>query len=401
MVIDIVGYPECWGWSHCEFSSSICYEKVYWRGNNWNKQHEVIFLFAFELSFYWVVLLRLRALLVYWVLLYFVFMASIRRTLSPVPRPGISMSGEACNVASPLSKSSSYNSHHPQPAGLYSPVSGSLDYALYKAQTFLLSFFSQRSSRPLERSKSMGQSWRKALFHFLVCFLLGMFVGLTPFASPTLSMNFMSKHQVFSIDVFRHDDRIRIYDLPRNATPVFERSEMNDSTISKQHISTGELRDESPLDAFGNKSVDESSNVSFHNLLIIVTPTYARPLQAYYLSRLAHTLKLVPPPLLWIVVEMNSQSAKTAGLLRYSGIMYRHLICKQNLTDVNDRGMHLRNVALLHIETHHLDGIVYFADDENTYALDLFEQMREIRYFLYLSSLFPFLTNENCHTWLK
>lgn len=358
-------------------------------------------MFAFELSFYWVVLLRLRALLVYWVLLYFVFMASIRRTLSPVPRPGISMSGEACNVASPLSKSSSYNSHHPQPAGLYSPVSGSLDYALYKAQTFLLSFFSQRSSRPLERSKSMGQSWRKALFHFLVCFLLGMFVGLTPFASPTLSMNFMSKHQVFSIDVFRHDDRIRIYDLPRNATPVFERSEMNDSTISKQHISTGELRDESPLDAFGNKSVDESSNVSFHNLLIIVTPTYARPLQAYYLSRLAHTLKLVPPPLLWIVVEMNSQSAKTAGLLRYSGIMYRHLICKQNLTDVNDRGMHLRNVALLHIETHHLDGIVYFADDENTYALDLFEQMREIRYFLYLSSLFPFLTNENCHTWLK
>lgn len=311
---------------------------------------------------------------------WFIFMASIRRTLSPVPRPGVSMNGEACNVASPLSKSSSCNSHHSQPNGVFSPAFGSLDFVLCRAQTLLLGFFTQRSSRPLERSKSKGQSWRRALFHFVVCFLLGIFVGLTPFSSPTLSLNLMSKQQLFSSDMFGHDDRSHVYDLPGNVTPAIESLEMNDNTTSMEHVLTKELKDEIPVDAFSNKSVVESSNISFQNFLIIVTPTYARPSQAYYLNRLAHTLKLVTPPLLWIVVEMTSQSVQTAELLRNTGVMYRHLVCSQNFTDMNDRDMRIRNVALSHIETHHLDGIVYFADDDNVYALDLFEQMRQIRY---------------------
>lgn len=311
---------------------------------------------------------------------WFIFMASIRRTLSPVPRPGVSMNGEACNVASPLSKSSSCNSHHSQPNGVFSPAFGSLDFVLCRAQTLLLGFFTQRSSRPLERSKSKGQSWRRALFHFVVCFLLGIFVGLTPFSSPTLSLNLMSKQQLFSSDMFGHDDRSHVYDLPGNVTPAIESLEMNDNTTSMEHVLTKELKDEIPVDAFSNTSVVESSNISFQNFLIIVTPTYTRPSQAYYLNRLAHTLKLVTPPLLWIVVEMTSQSVQTAELLRNTGVMYRHLVCSQNFTDMNDRDMRIRNVALSHIETHHLDGIVYFADDDNVYALDLFEQMRQIRY---------------------
>ncbi|KAG2409760.1 beta-1,4-xylosyltransferase protein [Vigna angularis] len=36
---------------------------------------------------------------------------------------------------------------------------------------------------------------------------------------------------------------------------------------------------------------------------------------------------------------------------------------------------------MAHIETHRLDGIVYFADDDNIYSLDLFQRMREIRRF--------------------
>ncbi|XWS72550.1 hypothetical protein CRYUN_Cryun02cG0049500 [Craigia yunnanensis] len=116
-------------------------------------------------------------------------------------------------------------------------------------------------------------------------------------------------------------------------------------------------------------------------LLIVVTPTYARPLQAYYLNRLAYTLKLVQPPLLWIVVEMTSQSEETADILRRSSVIYRHLVCKKNLTDIKDRNVHQRNVALSHIETHHLDGILYFANEDNIYSIDLFEQMRRIRRF--------------------
>lgn len=322
-------------------------------------------------------------------------MASIRRTLSPVPRLGVSMNGEACNVASPLSKSFSCNSHHSQPNGVFSPAFGSLDFVLCRAQTLLLGFFTQRSSRPLERSKSKGQSWRRALFHFVLCFLLGIFVGLTPFASPTLSLNLMSKQQLFSTDKFGHDDRSHVYDLPGNITPAVESLEKNDNTTSMEHVHTNELKDEIPVDAFSNKSVGESSNISFKNFLIVVTPTYARPSQAYYLNRLAHTLKLVTPPLLWIVVEMASQSVQTAELLRNTGVMYRHLVCSQNFTDMNDRDMHLRNVALSHIETHHLDGIVYFAADDNIYALDLFEQMRQIRYLFYSLVICSLSVNKN------
>lgn len=48
---------------------------------------------------------------------------------------------------------------------------------------------------------------------------------------------------------------------------------------------------------------------------------------------------------------------------------------------MKDRGVHQRNTALEHIEQHKLDGIVYFADDDNIYSRELFESLREIRRF--------------------
>uniref|UniRef100_M1A7G6 Glycosyltransferases n=2 Tax=Solanum tuberosum TaxID=4113 RepID=M1A7G6_SOLTU len=116
-------------------------------------------------------------------------------------------------------------------------------------------------------------------------------------------------------------------------------------------------------------------------LLIVVTPTYNRALQAYYLHRLSEVLKLVKSPLLWVVVEMNVASAETADILRKTGVMYRHLVCSKNMTYIKDRGVHQRNVALEHIEHHRLNGIVYFADDDNIYSLELFESIRSINRF--------------------
>lgn len=113
--------------------------------------------------------------------------------------------------------------------------------------------------------------------------------------------------------------------------------------------------------------------------LIVVTPTYNRGLQAYFLNRLGQVLRLVKPPLVWVVVEQKAASFETAEILRKTGVMYRHLVSTRNSSNVKDRGIHQRNAALEHIERHKLDGIVFFADDDNVYTLELFESLRTIR----------------------
>lgn len=298
-------------------------------------------------------------------------MASIRRTLSPVPRPGALQNGEVCSVASPLSKSSSSPRHYPPPSGLLSSLLGAVD-----SQAFVFSVLSPRFSRALERSKPRVPMWRRYFFHFFICFLAGVFVGLTPFAPVNLSMKSISKHQAFSFDVISTVGNSQSHE---NVTKT--REDTKHSVALKSEAKDLELMDETEGTKLVNQSVDEDPNLVSRKLLIVITPVDPRPFQAYNLIRLAQTLKLVQPPLLWIVVEMTSQSAETADILRRTGVMYRHLVCSKNLTDVKDAVIHQRNAALSHIETHRLDGIIYFADDHNVYLPDLFEQMRQIRRF--------------------
>ncbi|QCE16083.1 galactosylgalactosylxylosylprotein 3-beta-glucuronosyltransferase 2 [Vigna unguiculata] len=286
-------------------------------------------------------------------------MASIRRTLSPVARAGTATNVEVCSVASPLSKSSS----SPQN---WSPSVGA----------FVFGAFSPRSFRGFERSKPRGQLWRKVLFHFFICFVVGVSVGLIPLASVHMSMNLMSKQRAFSFEVISAMGKFQ--QLENVTASINEAVNFNASlyvTAKEQ-----ELIDEVAYNV-SNSQISEYSHVESQKLLIIVTPTYNHLFQAYYLHRLSQTLKLVSPPLLWIVVEMTSQSEETANILRSSGIMYRHLICKTNVTNPGHRSILQRNIAMAHIETHRLDGIVYFADDDNIYSIELFQQMREIRRF--------------------
>ncbi|KAL6985427.1 hypothetical protein U1Q18_018801 [Sarracenia purpurea var. burkii] len=312
-------------------------------------------------------------------------MASIRRTLSPVPRPGTSLNGtslngEACSVASPLSKSSSCTLNYPPPVGLLSSSFSSIDYALYRARALILGLFSKRRSRSLDRPRPKGQIWRRSLVHFLVCFIAGILFGLTPFASVNFSTNLMSKHQAFSFDIVQSPEKLRLFNpMPRIVAALVNSSSSNDTSTLDHDAMKLELQNGTSV---ANQGLNRDLNTGFRKLLIIVTPTYAQPFQSYYLNRLAHTLKLIPPPLLWIVVEMDSLTAETGDILRRnSGVVYRHLVCNKNLTGIKDRGVHQRNVALFHIETHRLDGIVYFADDSNIYSVELFEQMRQIRRF--------------------
>ncbi|XVF35458.1 hypothetical protein REPUB_Repub18cG0147900 [Reevesia pubescens] len=304
-------------------------------------------------------------------------MASIRRTQSPVPRQGTLITGEAeRSVPSPLSKSSSCSQNYPPTGGLLSSLFGLSD-----SQALILGVFSQRSSRPLDRSKQKGQIWRRFLFHFFICFIVGFFIGLTPFISMDFSfMNPISKHQAFSFEVVSTVGNFQTHE-ERNVTSMTNNTGVeNNVTLEalgqRQEIIEGNLDN-----ALTNQSLPLDIDLESRKLLIVVTPTYPQSLQAYYLNRLASTLKLVQPPLVWIVVEMTSQSEETADILRRSSVMYRHLVCKKNLSDIKDRNVHQRNVALSHIETHHLDGIVYFANEDNIYSVDLFEKMRHIRRF--------------------
>ncbi|KAF8410657.1 hypothetical protein HHK36_003189 [Tetracentron sinense] len=270
-------------------------------------------------------------------------MASIRRTLSPAYRDRTYQNGGSpFPVDSPSQKllsGANYSSHWP-----------SLAVLVIGFRRFLEGIFLQRYSRKGHRA------WKQSFYRCLLCFLLGFLLGFTPFGS---------------IDDIKHRD--------------FS-FEIKPSQVNVQ-------QDLSGLVKRGKNVVMETVNLGLENKpemegsydfipqkqLIVVTPTYNRALQAFYLTRLGQTLRLVPPPLLWIVVEMNSASMDTADILRKTGVMYRHLVCARNSTNVKDRGVQQRNTALEHIEHHNLDGIVYFADDDNIYSIELFESMREIR----------------------
>ncbi|KAK1275768.1 putative beta-1,4-xylosyltransferase IRX9H [Acorus gramineus] len=243
-------------------------------------------------------------------------MASIRRTLSPSNHDRTHVNGVV--GASPLS-------NPPPPSQKHS--SGDLRRLLAGA------FFLHRHPRRIP-------PWKQSLLRFLLFFLLGFFLGVSPFVS--------LGREGFDADLPRATE-----DLGRTILTVRKHAAIGGGTVSMVP----------------------------RKLVIVVTPTYNRAHQAFYLNRVAATLKLVRPPLLWIVVEAEAVSAETAEMLRGTGVMYRHLVCKKNMTNVKDRGVHQRNVALEHIEQHRLDGIIYFADDDNIYSVKLFERIREIRRF--------------------
>lgn len=265
-------------------------------------------------------------------------MASIRRTLSPA-----------------------YHDRHYQNGGVNSPshkfVSGSKSYSPSLSSAFATFAVNFRRKGP--------HGLRRAFLRCAVFFVVGFLLGMMPFDHA--------------------DDEIRARDFSFDIKPPHVNVRFDDAG------GTGEIaavkKEDFVVDMrFGVEAArSESSGDGLvfvpRKQLIVVTPTYNRPLQAYFLNRLGQVLRLVPPPLLWIVVEMDSASMETAEILRKTGVMYRHLVCAKNSSDVKDRGVHQRNTALEHIEHHRLDGIVYFADDDNIYSLELFYSLRNISRF--------------------
>ncbi|KAA8518792.1 hypothetical protein F0562_016434 [Nyssa sinensis] len=206
-----------------------------------------------------------------------------------------------------------------------------------------------------DRSKKKVQLWKKAIVHFSLCFVMGFFSGFAPTLTGKASI--FSGHNIFATNRSEFSPQpIEMLHQARIESGNFNRSMMDDhdhETPVAVPTRSNEMDHPKTLE-----EEKEELELIPRRLIIIITPTSSKDhhhhLQEVLLMRLANTLKLVPPPLLWVVVEAQSGSSELSEMLRKTGIMYRHLVFKENFTDPEVEMDHQRNVALKHIEQHKL-----------------------------------------------
>ncbi|XP_046370196.1 galactosylgalactosylxylosylprotein 3-beta-glucuronosyltransferase I-like [Haliotis rufescens] len=134
-----------------------------------------------------------------------------------------------------------------------------------------------------------------------------------------------------------------------------------------------------------NRVFDQSMPVIY-----AITPTYNRSEQKAELTRLSQTF-LHLPNFHWIVIEDSALRTKlVTNFLNLCGLSYTHLNIltpkevKLKLDDPNwlkPRGVLQRNMGLSwlrkNLNPEKQPGVVYFADDDNTYDLKIFAEMRQ------------------------
>ncbi|XP_067048033.1 galactosylgalactosylxylosylprotein 3-beta-glucuronosyltransferase 3-like [Acropora muricata] len=126
--------------------------------------------------------------------------------------------------------------------------------------------------------------------------------------------------------------------------------------------------------------------------VFVVTPTFKRFVQKAELTRISQAFKAAKK-LHWIVVEDSVQKTDLVGnFLKSSGLKYTHLNIRTPLTlrrhkkefrRLKPRGVEQRNLAIewlrKNINPQRTPGVVYFADDDNTYDSQIFDEMRWIQ----------------------
>ncbi|KAL8135973.1 beta-1,4-xylosyltransferase IRX9-like isoform X2 [Apium graveolens] len=224
----------------------------------------------------------------------------------------------------------------------------------------------------MEKSKKKLQLWKKAVFHFLLCFITGFFTGFMPTGDKSWTFFdhvVTTTRSEFSLQPLEIPS---YHNLNRSLLDGTHRAVL---MRSNESLHTGTLKQEQAQELGTDK-------LNSGRLVIIVTPTSTKNhLRGVLLMRLANTLKLVPPPLLWMVVEQQSDSSQVSEILRKSGVMYRHVVFKEKITDLEMEMDRQRNVALNHIEQHRLSGIVHFAGLDNVYDLSFFNEIRATEVF--------------------
>ena len=119
-------------------------------------------------------------------------------------------------------------------------------------------------------------------------------------------------------------------------------------------------------------------------LLYIVTPTYTRREQVVEMVRMSHTLLHVDN-VIWVMAEdADKCSPLVESYLQRFQMPYVHLVSPMptmyKKEKYKPRGVASRRAGLDWILAHHdasKSAIVYFADDDNTYDLKLFEEIRQ------------------------
>lgn len=212
-----------------------------------------------------------------------------------------------------------------------------------------------------ERSKKKVLLYKKAIVHFMLCFVMGFFTGFAP----------TGKSSIFSTSPpVLPSNRSAFSPAQPGELLLEERTEESGTFNRKLDESEGEN---------SLKEEEKEEDLIPRRLIILVTPTRMNDrLREVNLRRLSNTLRLVPPPFLWVVVEQKSDSSEVSEILRKTGIMYRHLVFQKNFTDPEVEMDHQRNLALNHIEHHRLSGIVHFAGLSNVYDLQFFDEIRAI-----------------------
>ncbi|XP_031368186.1 galactosylgalactosylxylosylprotein 3-beta-glucuronosyltransferase P [Apis dorsata] len=118
--------------------------------------------------------------------------------------------------------------------------------------------------------------------------------------------------------------------------------------------------------------------------LYIITPTYRRPEQIPELTRMSHTLMLVKN-VHWLVIEDATVATKqVTRLLERTGLKFEHLTAPmpekyKQKKGAKPRGVSNRNRGLQWIRANATNGVFYFADDDNTYDIALFDEIRKTK----------------------
>nr|BAK08078.1 predicted protein [Hordeum vulgare subsp. vulgare] len=200
---------------------------------------------------------------------------------------------------------------------------------------------------------------RRAMLHSSLCFLLGLLAGLAPAARWAASASAHVSRALHAVD------------------GAF------DKTVLLLRQQQRQLRDGRVHVAVLPSPAPALEPLRQPQLLLVVTATERSDTErrAAGLTRAAHALRLVPPPVLWLVVEPAAEALPTARLLRGAGVAHRHLTYGKNFTDgeAEAERHHQRNLALEHVEEHRLAGVVLFAGLGDVYDLRFFDQLRQIR----------------------